>query len=443
MYASYSSPTPPFFCFISPSSRTSANSSIIKISKVPVSSHPDEAAAERMSNLLQHHLSHSPIEPDDAGLPFANPSSDLRFSSFASLWPLSDRSYEATLFRLGHALFDDIDLRLADSITIDIRRRVESVRRKAALSAWLEETVAPTVEAELRDHPTASSPAIAYTLLTGNQVDNACERAIDGGNVKLATLIAQASGDASFKDDLRAQLETWRDQRVDAHVDVDIRKIYALLAGILDVVRGSKGTEIERCEDVDLVQGLDWKRTFGLHLWFSVPQDASIADVYRSYVRQWRESPHRVTPPNPPQATSRWRRPPPTESPPDALLSLIRLHAEPSCSLSQILIPASFGPSPSDGWLSWHLYILLSRCMRVRDLADRGEPGAAADPEVEEESGDDDTPPTRVEGHSPSADLLASGYALQLEQLGMIQEAVFVLLHIEGSAGCVSFLVFF
>ena len=41
------------------------------------------------------------------------------------------------------------------------------------------------------------------------------------------------------------------------------------------------------------------------------------------------------------------------------------------------------------------------------------------------------------EGHSPTADLLASSYAFELESWGMIQEAAFVLLHLEGSSGCV------
>ena len=68
--------------------------------------------------------------------------------------------------------------------------------------------------------------------------------------------------------------------------------------------------------------------------------------------------------------------------------------------------------------------------MRIRDFADRDDPGFRRD-ETEESQNEDE----RVEGHSPSADLLASSYALQLEQAGLIQEAVFVLLHIEGSAG--------
>lgn len=53
------------------------------------------------------------------------------------------------------------------------------------------------------------------------------------------------------------------------------------------------------------------------------------------------------------------------------------------------------------------------------------------------DDGDDDCQP---DGHSPSADLLTSAYAFELESWGMIQEASFVLLHLEGSVGCVFFL---
>jgi nuclear pore complex protein Nup98-Nup96 len=77
--------------------------------------------------------------------------------------------------------------------------------------------------------------------------------------------------------------------------------------------------------------------------------------------------------------------------------------------------------------------------MRVRDFSDRGDPGVHASRDDDDRTDADDG----VEGHSPSADLLASGYALQLENLGLLQEAVFVLLHIEGSAGCVALLLLY
>ncbi|KAJ8472744.1 hypothetical protein ONZ45_g16544 [Pleurotus djamor] len=413
------------------------DSSIVFRTLVPLASTASEEENSLSSKLLQHHLSNSPIEADDNGTPFANPSLDLRFSSFSELFPTSDESYVASLFRLGHALFDPLNLRLGDSVTPDVRNRAICLRRKAALSSWLERAVSHTVDAALKSQTSASSTASAFLLLTGNQVEKACEVAMDGGNYRLATLIAQAGGDNEFKEDLREQLHIWREQRIDVHIDDSVRKIYALLAGIVDdIVPGSKGTGLV-CSDIDITQGLDWKRTFGLHLWFSEPLDTTVSEVYEAYVQLTKSAlPSRhIAQPVPwykensskLPSSLRSSTPPkwkfPEVLPPDALFALIRLHAEPSCSLSQVLLPLSFGASPVDYTLPWHLYVILSRCMRARDFDDRGDPGVGDD-------GEDD-----VEGHSPSADLLTSSYALQLEGSGMIQEALFVLLHIEGSLG--------
>jgi nuclear pore complex protein Nup98-Nup96 len=302
----------------------------------------------------------------------------------------------------------------------------------------LEDAVAPAVDADLKKNPTADSAAVAFTLLTGNQVQKASETAMDGRNFKLATLISQASGDLEFKADLRDQLQVWRDQRIDVHINENIRKIYGLLGGITEVVEGSKGTGLEKCPDLVISKGLDWKRTFGLYLWFAEAGETPLAAVFQTYDQAQKDSAALIASPLPsysglsPHAAKSltWKLPPLTRLPPDASFSLIKLFSDPVCSLSTILTPYSFGPSPVDYSLPWHLYIILSRCMRIRDFADRGDPGIDVDASAEG---------YRVEGHSPSADLLASTYALQLEQLGMIQEALFVLLHIEGSAGCVIF----
>ncbi|KAJ7355529.1 nuclear protein 96-domain-containing protein [Mycena albidolilacea] len=427
---------PGSLCAPSTSIKTSANSSIISKTKVPICE-----SSSLSVKLLQHQLSHSPIDFDDDDIPFANPSStDLHFSSFAGLFPSTDHSFEASLFRLGSALFDSLNLRLGDSVTPDIRARISALRRKAALSAWLEDAVAPSVDADIRANPAAGPTAVAFMHLTGNQVDRASEVAVDGGYLKLATLISQAGGDFEFREDLKDQLEIWREQRIDMHIDESVRKVYALLAGIVDsVVEGSKGGGQDKCPDVDITAGLDWKRVLGLHLWFSGLVDAPISHIFEAYSRLVNESPpaRKIAGPIPwyeeTSTASKWRwKLPSPPSAPDALFSLIRLHAEPSCSLSHVLTPLSFGPSPLDSSLPWHLYIILSRCMRVRDFADRGDPGTRR---TSSSSQDDDAQETAVEGHSPSADLLTSSYAFQLEEQGMLQEAVFVLLHLEGSAG--------
>ncbi len=71
--------------------------------------------------------------------------------------------------------------------------------------------------------------------------------------------------------------------------------------------------------------------------------------------------------------------------------------------------------------------------MRIRDFSDRDDPGVSRG----SQEGDDGD--AQVEGHSPNADVLASTYALQLEQQDLIQEAAFVLLHLESSSGFVHF----
>ncbi|KAK0458108.1 nuclear protein 96-domain-containing protein [Desarmillaria tabescens] len=375
------------------------NSSIIHKTRVPLFSKPASphslSSQDLTTKLLQHHLSHSPITPDDAGIPFADPTSpNLHFASFASLFPTTDHSYEATLFRLGQALFDPLDLRLGPDITVDVKNCVSGLARKTALTTWLEHTVAPTVDAALRV-PGTSATARVWTLLTGNQVEKACEAAMDAGYVKLATLISQAGGEFDFREDVKEQIELWRNEHVDVHIDEYVKRVYGLLAGLADT------------------KDLDWKRVFGMHLWFNEPIDAPIGELFRAFERSVASL----------SATKDGR--------PDGLFSILRLFADPACSLTRVLDPASFGSSRIDYTLPWHLYIILSRCMRVRDFSDRGDPGGHhrndEDMESEEEN--------HIDGHSPTADLMTSMYAGQLEQLGLVQEAAFVLLYIEGSVG--------
>lgn len=394
----------------------------------------DKDADHQASILLKHHLENSPIQLDEDGVPFASPSKDMTFASFVSLFPSNDRSFETNLFRLGQALFDHLELGLPASLNEDIRKKIAIMRRRRALSEWLQSAVASSVENDAREKGTDSWAANVFTLLTGNQLEKACNEAINAGNVKLATLLSQIPGDEEFREDLRAQLVIWREQQVDAHIDENVRKIYALLAGVVDVLEGSKGSDPERASDLPLAAGLDWKRAFGLHLWFGERMDTPISQAFQSYCDASENSTTQTSKPIP------WYREGATNNdadypwklsseanPPDALFALIQLFSQPQSTLSDILAPLSFSASPVDYRLPWHLYIILSRCLRVRDFPDRGEPVTEAS-----EDGDDDA---RIEGHSPSADLLANSYANQLEKLGLIQEAVFVLLHIEGSAG--------
>jgi nuclear pore complex protein Nup98-Nup96 len=329
---------------------------------------------------------------------------------------------------------------MSSSSSPEITARFDSLFRRRALSAWLRDAVAPSIETALRDAPLAPPERTALIYLSGYQISKAANAAADGGLGHLAALITQAGGDDDLRAELRAQLEIWREERADAFVDADTRRIYALLAGLVGILPGSGGPGPERCPDLNVGEGLDWKRAFGLRLWYGIPQDGTVQDVWEAYRTSLDEEPETTAAPKswyiegrPSKDTmAPWKY---QDSLPDVLYTLIRLFADPSFGLSDALVPLSFGPSPSDVSMSWHLYVLLSRCMQVRDLGDREPPQ-----EYEGEEGDEEE---TIEGHSPGADLLANSYATQLEGLGMIQEAVFVLLHIEGAHGyvvaCVDF----
>jgi nuclear pore complex protein Nup98-Nup96 len=326
----------------------------------------------------------------------------------------------------------------------------------------------------------------AFTYLTGHQITEACSRAADGGYCKLATLISQAGGDELFKEDIRSQLEIWKNEKLapssnsiisgtqSGLVARGVWRAYSLLAGLI-----VEDDEKSRSED-DICAGLDWKRVFGLCLWYGTSLDATIADVVKAYegmiLRSSRSPAKEVARPIPKWTTEKRRgpQPPPLGSsrlglyassgfgisdnfPEDPLYALIKLHANPALSLSKALNPLSFSSAGVHlgVLMCWHLYIILSRVMQVRDFADRvlqSQPRTHRRRHSDfvngiEEEGQDSTSDNqsileedglRTDGHSPTADLLTSTYSFQLESWGMLQEAAFVLLHIEGSVGCVS-----
>lgn len=424
----------------------------------------------------------------------ANPSNaPLNFGSFASLFPTTDTTGPAALFKLGSALFDPIELHLGNGripsvtgatlITPDVRSRVYLLKRRQALSEWLEHVVKPTVEGDIRVKAAGTLPGTytpadtVFTQLTGHQIEEACTVAMDTGYLKLATLVCQAGGDATFKADLRAQLKIWADEKLSPSsnqvsgsnglISRGVWKVYRLLTGPDD-----QSDDAEMANWVDEVcTGLDWKRVFGLCLWYGMGVDAAVADVVRLYeglvkrytatmvarpIAQWQIEKQTGRPVQQQSGFSAAQRAAATlfsspskateKQPEDPLFSLIRLHADPVLSLSQVLESLSFGPDERWGGVGmcWHLYIILSRAMRIRDFADRAPTYAAGaarrvNGRSQEDSDDDlDTVANTVGlGRSHTADLLTSAYAFQLEGWGMIQEAAFVLLHLEETEGYV------
>lgn len=365
----------------------------------------------RAERLLELQLERSVIDVED-GVPVAAIDPDLRFHDFARLFDGGDRSHEAKIWRLGIALFDEIDLKLPPAADEDLSHRVMGIRRKLALSRWLEQAVAPSVDSELLSTST-DQPAKIFSLLSGNQVERAVQAALDGKDLRLATLVSQIGGPAEFKEQVMRQLEDWKKYKVNPHLSAGYRRIYALLAGVMDVSPGEKGPA--GCADVVIAHGLDWKRAFGLRLWYGSPFEDSISDVLASYTSALG---HAAAPaqPLPPYLESpltasgskTWSM---STEPTDILYNLIRLYSDAAVSLDQTLEARACSSSPFDQRVPWHLYVLLSRVLQKRDFEDR------------------------EDGYSATGDRLTQGYARQLEETGQWTWAAFLLQHLETTDG--------
>lgn len=306
---------------------------------------------------------------------------------------------------------------MANSVSQDVRNRIQALRRTDAFSSWLTKVVEGVVEKDIRANADADPSKIAFFHLTGNQVEKAVDVLTDGGNTRLATLVSQAPGDVDFRTDIQEQLQVWKTDKLDTLMGQDIRKIYALLAGIVDILEGSNSKE-----DIELMKGLDWLRALGLLLWFESSLDIPLHETFERYEILYENQPGRIAAPAPWYFSSSSNEV--DEAPNDAQFSLMKLALSPSMTLESALNPLGFGPNPRDFKLPWFMYVLLSRCMRARDFMDR---------EIVEGSGEEDG--SLLDGFSLTADALTASYAAQLEQSGLIQEAVFVLLFLEEDMG--------
>ena len=102
-----------------------------------------------------------------------------------------------------------------------------------------------------------------FTLLTANRKLEAAALAIENGDYRLSTLIAQsphfAATDNKYQPfvDIRNQIDYWKKNKIWETFNVGKRKIYALLAG-------------RYVETVD-AHKFNWFRCFGILIWFYLP----------------------------------------------------------------------------------------------------------------------------------------------------------------------------
>ncbi|GAA5926492.1 uncharacterized protein JCM15063_000290 [Sporobolomyces koalae] len=403
-----------------------------------------EAAKVVAVRLLELQLEHSDIFPSSLtdpessshAVPFAAPVQSLRFHHFAHLFSSEstsalESSPESRWFQLASHLFDEVrDLSIPEAATAadpQYRTRITRLRRQELLSTWFSQSILPLIARE-----STSTFAKILNLLTAHEIEQACQLALESNNLRLATLLSQLGGpcarDAEFQQDLHRQLDKWHEYQVDLELDDHLRKIYQLMSGRLD-------------EGVLQLEGLDWKQCFALGLWYSAStpdqdnrstedQD-QVARAVKSYDRAFRSN-DKVTPPTL-AASSSSPETPTTPRAYDPVYHLLKLYTDPSYSLEESILPKNFQHLNetkrclTDYRMTWHLYLMFSRVLSLRDFEDRQSSIPGEDDDDDEMDREDE----RGQGNSVRADQVTVSYASQLESVGLWQWSVFVLLHLE------------
>lgn len=265
--------------------------------------------------------------------------------------------------------------------------------RKLALSKWLATAVENDVRAEIEANKTKDDGhlAVIFNLLSGNQVQAACEVARENKEMRLSFLLAQITGDHHLKQYIRNQLSQWEERNIDEFINGDRLKLYVLLSGMM--VWKSTTHHINLCDNVK------WKRSLGLHLWYYCSSTATILDAFTEYQNSFKGT-------NTYEAYAGF--PSPDYSPDaaaddrtkDICYHLLALYCKRSHSLGNMLTPKTYTSNQLDYHLSWHLHQVLDELGYNHMTQER---------------------------HS----FLQCEYASQLENIGLWHWAVFVLMHLQ------------
>lgn len=149
-----------------------------------------------------------------------------------------------------------------------------AISRRQRLSAWITEQTKAAVN---RDLASASNDFDAiWVLICGHRLEDAAVRAISSENPHLATVISQL-GSPVVRKAAQAQLDDWKSSDAIFYIPTKIRAIYELAAGNTGLVPPFSANG-RQSPEINLAEGLDWKRVLGLKLWYGL-NDVSIENI--------------------------------------------------------------------------------------------------------------------------------------------------------------------
>jgi len=286
----------------------------------------------------------------------------LEFSSMAKAVTIDTPAgaHEQQAWQLLSLLFDD-----PDSLPHGVEAEHANQYKKEVLSEFWKQLVWDDAQRHVRDAASPEEKAIAY--LSCNNIADACEALLEGMDLKLATMVAQIGGDAAMRQSLSAQIDEWRRMDVLSEMDDSYRAIYELLAG--NCAR-SEGKNVSSRENKAATFGicsrfnLDWRRAFGLRLWYGITNDepiqmavAQFADAIRDGLEDVKPVPWFIEG----EVDMGWNDPE-SEHREDLLWGILKLYAcsklDLPANIEDVLAPENVSGNPLNARLSFQLFQL-------------------------------------------------------------------------------------
>ncbi|EEB08164.1 nucleoporin Nup189 [Schizosaccharomyces japonicus yFS275] len=356
---------------------------------------------------VQYHQTE--IMEDILGVPIAS----TRPSLYANELSKRSTGEESTAWKLCSILFDPKRYDFPDDLDEESSFRLQKRIDRETLSEWLTSEVKEYI---MDAYEKCNDPEQRiFILLTGNQIERACEEAIATNNKRLATVIPMANSDLETQAELRQQIDEWKSRGDLPYVTKYTRLIFELLSGNTGFAEGVE----DGVENVYISEGLPWKVAFGLKLWYNV--DISIQEAMALYISDLETYGDRLKSP--------------IETSPDGIqysdmfFELLQLYSF-GGNLEDVVTARLSSGERCDERLIWQLLMYLGRSHSICDFSDRLSAASLDESGLLEMDVENDVECKPI---SVLADQITKSFASALENCDEWGWSVFVLLHEENA----------
>lgn len=186
-------------------------------------------------------------------------------------------------------------------------------------------------------------------LILCHKISDACELALENGDMNFSLLIAQISSNHTLREFIKEQFFCWNEIEASEFIDERRLKILMIICGI-STLNTSRNT------NVNIFESQNWIRCFAIHLWFTSSPISSVTDALLAYESNFQDEELNVAIPvfSTKRSSSKYI---------DIRYHLMKLYSQKSYSLESLLHPAGYSNDTTDYALSF----LVSQVLETLD----------------------------------------------------------------------------